>query len=114
MKSTLVKLFGFPATLVHGDTLVLDRWVWLKDRLSRISDSYSKKLIDIGCGTGAFTIGSSLLGYDSLGLSWDERNQKVASERALLCNATKAKFEIQDVRNLHERIDLVNEFDVAK
>lgn len=29
-KSILVKLLGFPATLIHGDPLVLDRWLWLR------------------------------------------------------------------------------------
>ena len=111
MKSTLVKLAGFPATLIHGDTLVLDRWLWLKQRLPQIS--HNKKLIDIGCGTGAFTIGSALRGYDSLGLSWDERNQAVARERASICKAKSADFEILDVRRLDSRQDLVAQFDVA-
>jgi SAM-dependent methyltransferase len=111
MTSTLVKILGFPATLIHGDTLVLDRWIWLKQNLpmAEIGD----KLIDIGCGTGAFTIYASLRGYDALGLSWDERNQTVASERALLCQAQTAMFQIQDVRQLDERVDLINQFDVA-
>ena len=29
----LVEYFGFPATLVHGDTLVLDRWNWIKKKI---------------------------------------------------------------------------------
>lgn len=70
MSSLLVKTIGFPATIIHGDTLVVDRWLWLKERLSRSGDS--GKLIDIGCGSGAFTIGAALQGYDTLGLSWDE------------------------------------------
>ena len=37
-------------------------------------------LIDIGCGSGAFSIGAALRGYNSLGLSWDERNQQVAEK----------------------------------
>lgn len=28
-KSLLVRIIGFPITLLHGDTLVLDRWLWL-------------------------------------------------------------------------------------
>lgn len=111
MKSLLVKLFGFPATLIHGDTLVLDRWIWLKQRLPEAHNQ--EKLIDIGCGTGAFTIYASLKGYDALGLSWDERNQTVAQERALMCKANSAHFEIQDVRKLDERQDLLGQFDVA-
>jgi len=111
MKSTLVKLFGFPATLIHGDTLVLDRWLWLKRRLPKVADP--QKLIDVGCGTGAFTIGSALRGYDAIGLSWDERNQGVAAERAILCKAEFAKFEVLDIRKLDRRPDWIDSFDVA-
>jgi SAM-dependent methyltransferase len=111
MKSLLVKAIGFPATLIHGDTLVLDRWVWLKQHLPEARNA--EKLIDIGCGTGAFTIYASLRGYDALGLSWDERNQNIARERALICKAQSVKFEIQDVRQLDECKDLKDQFDVA-
>ncbi|WP_271253136.1 class I SAM-dependent methyltransferase [Pseudanabaena sp. Chao 1811] len=111
MKSLLVKLIGFPATLIHGDTLVLDRWIWLKERLPKTNNS--EKFLDIGCGTGAFTTYASLRGYNALGLSWDERNQNVAKERASLCKANSATFEVQDVRKLDERQDLINQFDVA-
>ncbi|QIZ72488.1 class I SAM-dependent methyltransferase [Oxynema aestuarii] len=111
MKSALVKILGFPATLIHGDTLVLDRWLWLKERLPQTSTS--DKLIDIGCGTGAFTIGAALLGYEALGLSWDERNQSVAKQRALLCGAKSANFEVLDVRKLDRRQDLIAQFDLA-
>lgn len=111
MKSLLVRAIGFPATLIHGDTLVLDRWIWLKHRLPYVQNA--EKFIDIGCGTGAFTIYASLKGYNALGLSWDERNQNVARERAVICKAQSARFEVQDVRQLDERQDLVNQFDIA-
>jgi SAM-dependent methyltransferase len=110
-KSLLVKLFGFPATLVHGDASVLDRWLWLRDKLP--IDREGSTLLDVGCGTGAFTIGAALRGYRTLGLSFDARNQAVAGERARLCNAEQASFEVQDVRRLDERHDLVGAFDVV-
>lgn len=110
-KSFLVGLIGFPATLIHGDTLVLDRWLWLEQRLPQTNNQES--LIDIGCGTGAFSIGAALRGYKALGLSWDERNQTVANERAAICGASNANFEILDVRNLDQRSDLYERFDVA-
>ncbi len=37
--NVLVKLIGFPATLIHGDTMVLDRWLWLKGRLYRTNNN---------------------------------------------------------------------------
>ncbi len=110
-KSLLVKVFGFYANIIHGDTLMLDRWLWLKKCLPETKDG--ETLIDVGCGTGAFSIGAALRGYDTLGLSWDERNQRVAGERAQICGATIAKFEVLDVRNLERRDDLIGQFDVA-
>jgi len=110
-RSLLVKIFGHKATLIHDDTTVMDRWLWLKKRLPKTNNS--EKLIDIGCGTGSFSIGASLRGYDSLGLSWDGRNQETAKSRAMICNAKNANFEILDVRVLDTRKDLSGKFDVA-
>jgi len=110
-KSFLVKLIGFPATLIHGDPLVLDRWIWLKNHLPITQNQES--LIDIGCGTGAFSIGASLRGYTSLGLSWDERNQTVAQQRASICQANTAQFKVLDVRYLDQHSDFYEAFDVA-
>ena len=45
-KSFLVKIFGHPATLFHGDLTVIDRWLWIKDRLPITKDQ--ETLIDIG------------------------------------------------------------------
>jgi 2-polyprenyl-3-methyl-5-hydroxy-6-metoxy-1,4-benzoquinol methylase len=111
-RSGLVRILGFPATLIHGDTLVLDRWLWLRKRLIAVQPE-SRNLLDVGCGTGAFTIGATRLGYRSLGLSWDARNQRVAQERAKMCSAEGAEFQVQDVRQLDKRTDLNDSFDVA-
>jgi 2-polyprenyl-3-methyl-5-hydroxy-6-metoxy-1,4-benzoquinol methylase len=109
-KSLLIRIFGLPAGFIHGDTLVLDRWRWLKSKLPKTRNQ--EAVIDIGCGTGYFSIGASLRGYKALGLSWDERNQSTAKERAEICMA-EANFEVQDVRFLDERKDLIEKFDVA-
>jgi 2-polyprenyl-3-methyl-5-hydroxy-6-metoxy-1,4-benzoquinol methylase len=111
-ENLLVKLFGWRATLIHGDTTTLDRWLWLRRRLPKPGGG-AMSLIDIGCGTGAFTIGAAKLGYRALGLSWDERNQSVAYQRAKLSGVETATFEVQDVRSLDTRIDLAGSFDVA-
>ena len=70
--------------LLHFDTGVVDRWLWLRKRLPAADGSQS--LIDIGCGAGAFTIGAARRGYQALGLSWDSRNQQVAAGCHVQCN----------------------------
>jgi SAM-dependent methyltransferase len=112
MRSPLVELLGFPATLIHGDTLVLDRWLWLRQHLPAVP-SGSKRLLDVGCGSGAFTIGAALRGYRALGLSWDQRNMVVARHRASICSAPLATFEVQDIRQLDTRPDLHDSFEVV-
>lgn len=108
MNEILLKLFGFQATLINGDPLVLDRWLWLKKRL--LLGKTQQKLLDVGCGSGAFTIGSALRGYEALGLSWDEENNTKATKRASICNAN-ASFRIVDVRDLDRQNTLHNTFD---
>jgi 2-polyprenyl-3-methyl-5-hydroxy-6-metoxy-1,4-benzoquinol methylase len=109
-RNALVMLVGFSATLLHGDTLVWDRWRWLKRRLPRTANG--EALLDVGCGTGAFTIGAAKRGYKPIGLSWDARNQAVARERAALCGFN-IPFPIQDVRALGEATEYANRFDIA-
>jgi SAM-dependent methyltransferase len=109
-KSLLVRIIGFPATLIHGDTLVLDRWLWLRRRLPITANG--ETLIDIGCGTGAFTIGAAKRGYCAVGLSWDERNQSEANIRARSCGV-KTTFEVCDVRELDKYKKHDNKYDVA-
>ena len=109
--SLLVRVFGFQATLQHGDALVWDRWRWLRGRLRYTRNE--ERLLDVGCGSGAFAIGLARAGYNSLGLSWDERNNSIAEERARICKAPRAKFRICDVRELDQQQDLVGQFDVV-
>jgi SAM-dependent methyltransferase len=112
LQKMVIRTIGFPVTLITGDPLMLDRWLWVKQRLPKIQNA-SRRALDVGCGTGAFTIGVARRGYKSLGLSWDERNQRIAAERAELCRAPLANFEIHDVRKLDQREDLNGGFDVA-
>ncbi len=104
-------VLGFPAMLVHGDTLVLDRWIWLRHRLPRTRAG--ERVLDVGCGNGAFTIGAALRGYQALGLTWDRRDMERASQRALLCKARHALFEDCDVRMLGGRYEYREQFDVV-
>ena len=110
-KSFLVRLFGFTATLIHGDTLVLDRWLWLRERLPKTRNG--ERLLDVGCGTGAFTIGAAKRGYSALGLTWDTRGQSEAVKRATICGVTTSSFSVLDVRNLDTVQEYKSAFDVV-
>ena len=43
-KSLLVRVFGHTATLFHHDTLVIDRWLWLKKKLPITKDNIDPML----------------------------------------------------------------------
>jgi len=109
LRNLPLRLFGWRAAMTHGDMMMLDRWNWIKQRLPETCDS--PKLLDVGCGTGAFTIATAKRGYEALGLSWDKRNQAVAQDRADICGASSASFEILDVRDLNERQEFKSTFD---
>lgn len=111
MSNFLIQVFGWQASLHHGDPLVWDRWRWIKKHLRATRDE--ERLLDVGCGSGAFTIGTAKLGYNSLGLSWDKRKQQIAELRAQITDTKSASFMICDVRELDQQPDLEGQFDVV-
>lgn len=112
MTNALVRMIGWRATLLHGDAMVLDRWRWLERKLPLVLPG-DAKFLDVGCGSGGFTLGAALRGYDAVGLSWDERNQAIASARAELLGLRLAQFPICDVRRLDKRPEFKSVFDIA-
>lgn len=112
MSDLLVRVFGWSATLIHGDTSVLDRWQYLRPRLPRTRVS-GERLLEVGCGTGAFCLGAARRGYQVVGLSWDMRNQEAAQRRACIAGINSVEFPICDVRHLDQRSELVDKFDIV-
>lgn len=98
-RSLMVRLFGARAALLHGDTLMLDRWGFVKRHLPRTRNG--EQVFDVGSGTGAFALNLARRGYRVTGLSWDERNQAVAQGRAAICGLA-VQFPIGDARQLDE------------
>ena len=70
------------------------------------------RVLDVGCGVGAFTIGAALQGYQALGLTWDESQQSRAERRAHMLGVN-ARFRRLDVRALDSAEDLKGLFDVV-
>ena len=58
----------------------MDRWLWICRWLPRTREKLT--LLDVGCGSGAFTINASARGYDCTGLSWDESSMNKANKRS--------------------------------
>lgn len=111
MRNALVKALGSLAPLIHSDTGTMDRWLWVKKRLAVTRNG--ERLLDVGCGTGAFTICAAERGYDCLGLTWDGRDQQIAQARADICGTPGARFRVVDVRRLGAEADLAGAFDVV-
>jgi 2-polyprenyl-3-methyl-5-hydroxy-6-metoxy-1,4-benzoquinol methylase len=90
-------LFNF----IKGDSLVIDRYIWFKKNLPVTRNN--ENLLDIGCGSGAFTIESALMGYNACGISWDKENQKKAELRSFANGVSdKCDFPVADARKLNK------------
>ena len=107
MENILVKLIGYSATVLHGDTAVFDRYRWLKKHLL----SGHLATLDAGCGSGAFTMYAAKIGNQALGVSFNERNNKAATERAKILNIYNVSFIYGDLRKLDEMFGALGKFD---
>lgn len=102
-----MRLLGWPATILHGDPTVFDRWRWLSKNL----EPGNKRTLDAGCGTGAFTLYAARIGNEALGISFNERNMKVAEERSKLIGVKNAQFIQGDLRELDSLTSKIGTFD---
>ncbi len=107
MTNTLVKITGWPATILHGDPSVFDRWRWIRRQLLH----GSVRTLDAGCGSGAFTMYAARCGNEAVGISFDDRNNLIATERSRLLGLTNIRFITADLRKLDEISENLGKFD---
>lgn len=107
MNNTLLKLLGWKAMVLHGDTLVVDRWKWLKPHLL----PGPKRTLDAGCGNGCFTIYAAKIGNEVIGLNFDEAPNVGARYRANFLGIKRAQFQQGDLRQLDKMAASLGTFD---
>ncbi len=107
MNNTLVKLIGWPATILQRDPSVFDRWIWLRRHLRR----GPRRTLDAGCGSGELTLYAAKVGNQAIGLSFDERLNDIARTRAQLLRISNAEFITGDLRLLGEISEQIGTFD---
>ena len=99
----------FYKTLVHGDPMVLDRWRWLRGWFAK---QRRGRVLDVGCGGGAFCFGLSRIGFQCTGLSWDNPRMLRASKRAAAIGVSdNVTFTVQDARHLDQQVQWRATFD---
>jgi 2-polyprenyl-3-methyl-5-hydroxy-6-metoxy-1,4-benzoquinol methylase len=110
MPAKILQKLGHALALRTWDTMVPDRWRFLASHLPETRAG--EPLLDVGCGSGAFTIGAAIRGYDALGLTWDDEHRARAESRAKRLGA-RARFRALDVRELDQADDLRERFAVV-
>lgn len=107
MENALVRLIGWRATILHGDPCVFDRWLWLKKHLKH----GNLRILDAGCGSGAFTFAAAKLGGEALGLDFNKEQIQKAKARAKLLGIPKLEFIQADLRSLDKISPRLGKFD---
>lgn len=106
-RNVLVRWFGWPALLVQGDVLFVERVGWVRRRLK----AGPLRTLDAGCGVGALTMLAARGGNDALGLTFAPADAAVATDRAALVGAKTARFEVVDLRELAAHVPRLGHFD---
>lgn len=95
MKNFIYKSFFYRILFLTGDTLVLDRWMWLKKRIKFLNNSL--KFIDVGCGAGQFVIGLNKSNFSCDGVDIDTNKLNKAKKRAKLFGLKRDDIFINNI-----------------
>lgn len=94
---------------------MLERWKWLRARYASgepaKSATGSRRVLDAGCGNGAFALWAASTGDEVLGLSDSSEDLQKARARAAILQLSRAAFEEYDLRRLDDDGERFGEFD---
>lgn len=72
-----------------------------------LGDIFNKNILDLGCGTGIFTVSSMMLGAKSaVGVDIDEESVEVAKSASRRFRAEECKFITSDIADLEAELDV--------
>src|SRR6185312_9571654 len=92
----MLRALGWRLLLLHSDTLVLDRWLWLRRRLR----PGALRTFDAGCGNGAFSMYAARRGNRVLAASFSQEEQMAARARADALGIDGIDLRLIDLREL--------------
>jgi len=98
MKELVFKFLNYNILFLSGDPMVLDRWLWLKDKIKKIDKK--SNFLDVGCGAGPFTIALNKKKFDCLGIDIDEHKVNKGRERAKIFNLDKNKILFKNIKDI--------------
>jgi SAM-dependent methyltransferase len=107
VRDLLLRALGWRLLLVHSDTLVLDRWLWLRRHLKR----GPLRTFDAGCGNGAFSMYAARRGNRVLAASFSQEEQMTARARADALGIDGIDLRLIDLRELETRRGELGTFD---
>lgn len=107
MSDSLLRAIGWPATILHGDPCVLDRWAWVRRWLR----GPGLRTLDAGAGNGGFAMYAAKRGNETVGLSFSPEEVSNASRRATLLQLQDVRFRVGDLRQLDELAGELGSFD---
>lgn len=103
----MLRILGWRLLLFHSDTLVLDRWLWVRSRLRK----GPLRTLDAGCGNGVFSMYAARCGNRVLAASFSSEEQETAKRRAEALDIQGIDFRILDLRELASRREQLGLFD---
>jgi SAM-dependent methyltransferase len=103
----LLRIFGWRFLLITGDPCVLDRWLWLRDKLR----GGELRTFDAGCGNGGFSIFAARIGNQVVAASFAAGEQESARRRAAMLGVRGIDFQIIDLREIDDHRDALGVFD---
>ena len=107
MADAMLRVLGWRSLLIHGDPCVLDRWLWVRRHLRR----GGARILDAGCGNGAFSIYAAREGNDVLAVSFSSREQEDARRRAESLGVSGIEFRTLDLREIEQHRATLGLFD---